>query len=119
MKKLELLKNCLQQVINNIDAGNSYLDEEKCEEIMDCINRMTMVENKYSIYQACEYLGISRPTYDRYVKEGIISKGRKQQGFKELFYYKKDLDDAKCKIIDRQHNSNSTDSTWNNSVCSA
>ena len=43
-------------------------------------------------------MGISRATFDRYVKDGIIPKGRRQQGFKEIFYLKKDLDDVKCKI---------------------
>jgi excisionase family DNA binding protein len=47
---------------------------------------------KLSKYQACKYLNISRATFDNYVREGKIPKGRKQQGFKELFFYKKDLD---------------------------
>lgn len=59
---------------------------------------MTIAENKYSKYQACKYLGISRATFDRYVKDGIIPEGRRQQGFKEIFYLKKDLDNAKHKI---------------------
>jgi len=101
MNKLEIFKNSLQQIINNIDAGNTYLDENDCMELLDMINHMTIAENKYSIYQSCKYLGISRATFDRYVKEGIIPEGRKQQGFKELFYYKKDLDDAKNKINNR------------------
>ena len=32
---------------------------------------------------------------DNYVRAGKIPKGRKQQGFKELFFYKKDLDKFK------------------------
>lgn len=101
MKKLEILKRCLLQIIDNIDAGNSYLDEDDCEKLLDDINHITISQNKYSVYQACSYLGISRATFDRYVKEGIIPEGRKQQGFKELFYLKKDLDDAKNKINNR------------------
>ena len=101
MNKLEILKNCLQQIINNIDAGNTNLDEDQCEEVIDMINHMTVAENKYSKYQACKYLGISRATFDRYVKDGIIPEGRRQQGFKELFYLKKDLDDARHKIDNR------------------
>ena len=46
---------------------------------------MTNTENKYSKYQSCKYLGISRATFDRYVKEGLIPPGKKQQGFKEIF----------------------------------
>ena len=93
MSKLEMLKTCLQQVINNIDAGNSYLDESQCEEILGIL-----IQDKYSKYQACKYLNISRSTFDRYVKSGIIPPGRKQQGFKEIFYLKQDLDNVKNQI---------------------
>ena len=40
---------------------------------------------------------MSRATFDKYVSKGKIPKGRKQQGFKELFYFKKDLDKIKNK----------------------
>lgn len=101
MNKLKILRSCLEQLLYNIDAGNTNLDEEQYDDIIDMINRMTVAENKYSKYQACKYLGISRATFDRYVREGLIPEGRKQQGFKELFYLKKDLDDAKNKINNR------------------
>jgi len=101
MNKLKILKSCLEQLISNIDAGNTYLDEDQCEEVIEMINHMTIAENKYSKYQACKYLGISRATFDRYVKDGLIPEGRRQQGFKEIFYLKKDLDDAKNKINNR------------------
>ena len=45
-----------------------------------------------SKYQACMYLHISRATFDNYVREGSIPRGKKEAGFKELFYTKKDLD---------------------------
>lgn len=88
-----MLKTCLQEVINNIDAGNSYLDELECEEILGIL-----IQDKYSKYQACKYLNVSRSTFDRYVKSGIIPPGRKQQGFKEIFYLKQDLDNVKNQI---------------------
>ena len=39
-----------------------------------------------------KYLKVSRATFDNYVRAGKIPKGRKQIGFKELYWYKKDLD---------------------------
>ena len=41
---------------------------------------------------ACDYLGISRATFDNYVRDGFIPKGRKDEGFKELSWSKIDLD---------------------------
>ena len=99
MSKIKLLKNLLLQLVNDIDTGNTNISEDAEEEIIDLVTKLTRVESKYSKYQACEYLGLSRATFDRYIKDGIIPAGRKESGFKELFYYKKDLDDAKNKIL--------------------
>lgn len=41
---------------------------------------------------ACEYIGKSRATFDNYVKLGLIPKGIKEDGFKELSWRKSDLD---------------------------
>ena len=45
-----------------------------------------------SKYQAFNYLHISRATFDNLVREGKIPQGKKQQGFNELQWFKKDLD---------------------------
>lgn len=92
MQKLELLKISLQKVIDNIDTGNSNFSEEECDELLDAINKATNTQTKLSKYQACKYLNISRATFDNWVRDGKLPKGRKEQGFKELFWIKEDLD---------------------------
>ena len=47
---------------------------------------------RMSKIQACDYLGVSRATFDNYVRDGFIPKGIKQEGFKELSWNKADLD---------------------------
>lgn len=42
--------------------------------------------------QACDYLGLSRSTFDSYVRAGLIPKGKIQEGFKEKSWMKYDLD---------------------------
>jgi len=98
MKKLDLLKITLLNVVDAIDASNTNLDEDQCEEIIDLVNKLTLPRNKFSKYQSYKYLGLSRATFDRYVKDGIIPKSRKEPGFTEKFWYKEDLDSAKPKI---------------------
>ena len=92
MQKLELLKISLQKVIDNIDTGNSTFSEEECDNLLDAINKATNTQNKLSKYQACKYLNVSRATFDNWVRDEKLPKGRKEQGFKELFWYKEDLD---------------------------
>lgn len=89
IKSIRLL---LGKIVDDIDAGNSNIDASEAEEIIEYLTHMTNKYEKLSIYQACKYLNVSRATFDNWVKEGRLPKGRKQQGFKELFYYKHDLD---------------------------
>lgn len=89
---MQLIKKLLLKIINDIDAGNSNLNEEECKEVIDYVTFITNRNEKLSKYQACKYLNVSRATFDNYVRDKKIPKGRKQQGFKELFWYKKDLD---------------------------
>lgn len=89
---MQLIKKLLLKIINDIDAGNSNLNEEECKEVIDYVTFITNRNKKLSKYQACKYLNVSRATFDNYVRDKKIPKGRKQQGFKELFWYKKDLD---------------------------
>ena len=42
--------------------------------------------------ESAEYIGVSRATFDNYINKGLIPKGRKRQGFKELSWNKSDLD---------------------------
>lgn len=95
MNKLEVLKLGLNQVINNIDSGNSNASDEEIDVILDTINKTTNTQNKLSKYQACKYLNISRATFDNWVRDGKIPEGRKEQGFKEKFWIKSDLDKIK------------------------
>ena len=92
MSKIELLRLTLRNAIDNIDCNNSNASDEQCDEIIEVVNKVLNTKNKLSKYQACKYLNISRATFDNWVREGKLPKGRKEQGFKELFWFKEDLD---------------------------
>ena len=87
----KILANGLRLFADNIDAGNTNASEDELIEICDMIGFMTNPESKLSKYQAIKFLGISRATFDNYVRDGKIPKGMEQQGFKEKFWYKRDL----------------------------
>ena len=93
MKKLQIIRDLLAKIVEDIDAGNSNLSEDQYNDIIEQISFFSNATTKYSKYQACKYLGISRATFDNKVREGLIPLGKKQQGFKELFWFKKDLEE--------------------------
>lgn len=92
---LKLITQLLRNLADNIDAGNTNATEEELLEMCDYLGFIADPKSKLSKYQAVKFLGISRATFDNYVAKGLIPKGMEQQGFKEKFWYKKDLVDLK------------------------
>ena len=94
MNLMPIIRQCLQSMIDRIDAGNSNLTEDQQIKALEFIQQMDD-KRSMSKYSACEYLNISRATFDNYVKAGKIPKGKKEAGFKEISWSKKDLDEFK------------------------
>lgn len=96
-----LIRSLLQKCIERIDAGNSNLSAEEEIKVIELLKKYTNKDRKLSKYQSCEYLNMSRANFDKYIREGKIPKGKKEAGFKELFYLESDL----RKFIEtRKHN---------------
>lgn len=89
---LQIIRNQLAEIINNIDTGNSNLSYEDQVKIFKAIQQITNKDTRMSKRMACDYLGKSRATFDNYVKLGLLPKGIKEDGFKELSWNKSDLD---------------------------
>lgn len=89
-----VLATLLRQVADELEQGKFTCDDI---EIIASISALSSfrTEPTLSKAQACEYLRISRSTFDVYVKHGILPKGRKTAGFKELSWQKDELDAVK------------------------
>lgn len=91
---LNIIKQHLQKIIEDIDLGNSNLTEEDASIVIGLIRKYTDKTKRLSKYQACKKLNVSRATFDNMVRAGKIPKGIKEQGFKELSWTEKDLDNV-------------------------
>lgn len=90
---LQIIRSILQQFIDNIDANNTNLSyEQQCDIIRILSNVDSGQDNEMNKTQAAEYLGVCRATFDNYVRDGFIPQGRQVGKFKELRWYKSDLD---------------------------
>lgn len=90
---LKVLREILQKYIDDIDSGNSNLSyERQCDIIRILSNVNTGQDNEMNKTKAADYLGVSRATFDNYVSNGFIPKGKQIGNFKELRWYKSDLD---------------------------
>lgn len=87
---LRIIRNLLEQIINDIDSGNSIISESEQLETIDFIQKIT--QKQLSKQESANYIGVSRATFDNYINKGLIPKGTKRSGFKELSWNKSDLD---------------------------
>lgn len=90
---IQALRSELVAIIARIDSGDCDIyDIDDMDEVVSVIRKVSHRDKPLSKYAACEYLHISRATFDNYVQQGLIPQGVHEQGFKELSWYKKDLD---------------------------
>lgn len=82
----------LREIADKIEVGTSEISESQAMDILRVVAHEAMSKE-----QACIYLNLSRSRFDDLVREGKLPKGKKRVGFKELVYYKDELDMCKRK----------------------
>lgn len=83
----KLIVKLLRETASKIEAGNCELSDSEAMDIMSVLSHEAMSKE-----QACSYLNMSRSKFDALVSEGKLPKGRKRRGFKELCFYKDEID---------------------------
>lgn len=90
---LKIIREILQKFIDDIDADNTNMNyEQQCNVLRVLSNVNIGQDNEMNKTQAADYLGVSRATFDNYIRDGFIPKGKQVGHFKELRWYKSDLD---------------------------
>lgn len=75
---------------NKLYKINLTISFEECKELVELFEYLE--EEKISKYQACKLINCSRATFDNLVKAGKLPRGRKQIGFKELFWKRSEIE---------------------------
>ena len=81
-----LITKVLRETADRIDAGTCELSDEEASDIVKVLSHRALSKE-----QACSYLNCSRATFDNAVRDGLIPKGKKRRGFKELVWYEDEL----------------------------
>lgn len=110
---LRIIRSLLMKIVDDIDAGNLNITEDEATKLIDTLKELTDKEKRLSKYAACEYLNVSRATFDNYVREGKLPKGKHEIGFKELSWSKKDLDE----FVRKSRDNHSLLNNVHNRVC--
>lgn len=85
-----IIKLILNQILKDLDSGNSNINEEQQEEIINLYQRISLKE--MTKIESANYIGVSRATFDNYISKGLIPKGSKRPGLNNLMWNKSDLD---------------------------
>ena len=86
----KLVVKYLKEVAEKIDSGTSEITESQAIDVLRVIAHEAMSKE-----QACVYLNLSRSRFDDLVRERKIPRGQKRIGFKELVWWKDELDMCK------------------------
>lgn len=87
---LNVISQSLRQLADDIDDGKFECDKEQMTQVVTQLAEFNG-DRPLSKAQACDYLNISRSTFDKLVKDGKLPKGQKKMGFKELSWTKEQL----------------------------
>lgn len=91
---LKVIGKLLRDIADKIDEGSISSNPEETMQVMETLQKFVDKEQRISKYQACQYLNVSRATFDNYVRDGKLPKGKHTAGFKELSWSYRDLDQA-------------------------
>ena len=83
----KLVVKYLKNAIDKIEADSCELTESEAMSILKVI-----AHEPLSKEQACIFLNLSRSRFDDYVREGKLPKGKKVTGYKELRWWKDELE---------------------------
>lgn len=95
---LQVIRKLLLKIVDDIDAGNSEMSEKELYEVVDLLKRYNFRDKYISKYQAFTYLNISRAKFDNLVREGVLPRGKKIEGFKELQWSLKEIKEYGKKV---------------------
>lgn len=89
----KLVVNLLRDIAIKIEDGSCELSSSEAMDILNALSHEPLSKEK-----ACVYLNISRSKFDELVRMGKLPKGRHALGFKELRWYKDEINDCVSKL---------------------
>lgn len=95
MSRKSIVVKMLRTLADNIENGeqskyNSNLTDDEIDILLNDYARLN--DDKLNKVHACRFLNMSRATFDRRIAEGKIPRGKKEAGWKELYWSKRELE---------------------------
>ena len=98
-EELKMIDSLLMEFHERIHSGRCLTNKLQSKMMLKFLHEIANKDEPISKAEACNYVRVSRATFDRLVKEGRLPKGKKRKGWTELVWYEKDLDEYIDKLI--------------------
>lgn len=92
-EELKVLDDLLMDIHDRIQSGRCLTNKQQAQRATDFLKLIANKDKYLSKYEASRYVGVSRATFDRLVKEGRLPKGAKRAGWKEIGWKTSELDE--------------------------
>lgn len=96
---IKTISPILRKWADDIDSGECNLADDQIMEIIHELEFLSSPDGLISKHDACKILNVSRQTFDNWVKDGKVPKGKHKIGFKELFWSKREIKSINKKDI--------------------
>ena len=83
----KVVAHYLEELAAKFRADNTNVTEEQAIDILRVV-----AHEEVSKEESCDFLNLSRSRFDDLVRERKIPKGKKEKGWKELRWYKDELE---------------------------
>ena len=98
-EELQMIDSLLMEFHERIQSGRCLTNKQQNSMMLKFLHQIANKDEPINKTAACDYVQVSRATFDRLVKAGKLPKGKKLKGSTELVWYEKDLDQYIDKLI--------------------
>lgn len=90
---LQAIDDLLMELHERIRSGRCLTSRQQNIRMLGFLKLIANKDERINKQRACEYVGVSRATFDRMVKIGKMPMGKHTAGWKELSWSYKELDE--------------------------
>lgn len=98
----EWLEWILEKALGRVRKGECNVSDELVAKVVKICEEETDEHRPLVKTEVADRLNVTTRTVDRYIRHGVLSKGRKRIGHKSLYWLKSDIDKCKARLLGKK-----------------
>lgn len=92
----------VKSILESLEREDCTLSEHVAYDIMKLAQRINEEQVPFTKTEVANMLHCSTKTVDRYVRDGLLTEGRKRAGHQSLYWYGRDVNECKMKLKEKK-----------------